>query len=705
MPIVSTGLTSHWDHKDGTGTTITDIVGTSDGTLGGTTTNFWDRTDRNGAAVGQFNGSDNEVTASGVTFPTGDFSVCALVWVTRSTWDDNRGVIRFHDGSGVGFGIRLLDPEGFQFFVKDATTTTAGWADQSAELFEYWAVLQAGFRASDSAMFFRVNELEDTQTAAEAPTDPGTSFQIGLSAFGSQWFDGRIADVLWYDGKFLSAAERTQNFDALMERARGAVTISTDDASVSKTIRSLPHDGNADLGARERQTVGMFTTASNIYVADTEDVSGTSVQPTITRFNKSWVVQETVTPFGSSSDDDSHRAVAVGVDSDGLVHLIEGVHGAAWSSLISDAAEDLSSLSSVASPDLDGTESENFTYPELWVRPSTGELFARYQQGTGSPAGAYWWKWNSATSNWDRLPGVKLWEGNAVYMPTMAEDSAGNLYANASFRNAAGGPWRMVAVAKSTDGGANWTDMDGNALTEPISREETSIAIPRSVDDVELYDNAGASLVTDGTQLHGIARWKNELEGDSVESVWYFRWDATSESFELHKLYAASTNDAGTPDIGYHDGTLFVIATTRHRSSATSITYLWTSDDGGDTWTRHILDPDTGTRGTTDIRHDPTSLVQDSLVRVKPYFEASPTDAEVWEFSLPSGGVTAAPTNLTATAVSATQVDLSWDAVSGATGYDVRRGGTIIATDVGVTTYSDTSPDGSTLYEVRAVDS
>lgn len=72
----------------------------------------------------------------------------------------------------------------------------------------------------------------------------------------------------------------------------------------------------------------------------------------------------------------------------------------------------------------------------------------------------------------------------------------------------------------------------------------------------------------------------------------------------------------------------------------------------------------------------------------------------------PSGATfPSAPTNLTATAVSATQVDLSWDAVSGATGYDVRRGGTIIATDVGVTNYSDTSPDGSTLYEVRAVDS
>jgi hypothetical protein len=62
-----------------------------------------------------------------------------------------------------------------------------------------------------------------------------------------------------------------------------------------------------------------------------------------------------------------------------------------------------------------------------------------------------------------------------------------------------------------------------------------------------------------------------------------------------------------------------------------------------------------------------------------------------------------APTNLAATAVSATQVDLSWDAVSGASGYDIRRGGVVIATDQAGTTYSDTSSDGSTLYEVRAV--
>jgi chitodextrinase len=71
----------------------------------------------------------------------------------------------------------------------------------------------------------------------------------------------------------------------------------------------------------------------------------------------------------------------------------------------------------------------------------------------------------------------------------------------------------------------------------------------------------------------------------------------------------------------------------------------------------------------------------------------------------------AAPTGLTATPASTTQINLAWtastDATSGIAGYDVYRGGTKINTSLITTTsYSDTGLTPATLYSyyVKATD-
>jgi hypothetical protein len=59
------------------------------------------------------------------------------------------------------------------------------------------------------------------------------------------------------------------------------------------------------------------------------------------------------------------------------------------------------------------------------------------------------------------------------------------------------------------------------------------------------------------------------------------------------------------------------------------------------------------------------------------------------------------PSGLTATGVSPSQVDLSWSAMPGATGYDIERDGVVIATDVVGTSYSDTGLNPTTTYSYR----
>lgn len=63
------------------------------------------------------------------------------------------------------------------------------------------------------------------------------------------------------------------------------------------------------------------------------------------------------------------------------------------------------------------------------------------------------------------------------------------------------------------------------------------------------------------------------------------------------------------------------------------------------------------------------------------------------------------PHNLIATAVSGSQIDLTWDALDYATAYDIERDGSIIAYDVATNSYSDTGLTAETLYtyRVRAV--
>src|SRR5581483_6659388 len=81
----------------------------------------------------------------------------------------------------------------------------------------------------------------------------------------------------------------------------------------------------------------------------------------------------------------------------------------------------------------------------------------------------------------------------------------------------------------------------------------------------------------------------------------------------------------------------------------------------------------------------------------------SGSDSQAWMPSL-AGTAPPAPTGLIATATSTSQIDLSWTASSGATGYNVKRatisGGpyTTISTGVTTTSYSDTGLDSSTVY-------
>lgn len=82
-----------------------------------------------------------------------------------------------------------------------------------------------------------------------------------------------------------------------------------------------------------------------------------------------------------------------------------------------------------------------------------------------------------------------------------------------------------------------------------------------------------------------------------------------------------------------------------------------------------------------------------------------------WNFSTAAatgggGGSTpivSTPTNFRAVAVSTSQINLTWTAVNGATGYILYRGNTVVATLGAVTSYEDTGLNADTFYSYRLV--
>lgn len=81
------------------------------------------------------------------------------------------------------------------------------------------------------------------------------------------------------------------------------------------------------------------------------------------------------------------------------------------------------------------------------------------------------------------------------------------------------------------------------------------------------------------------------------------------------------------------------------------------------------------------------------------------TDAWTGTDAFPPFEAPPTPLTLTATVISASQIDLSWTAVPAASGYDIERDGTVIVYGRTATTYSDTGLSaGSHSYRVRSVE-
>ncbi|MFO8008462.1 MAG: PA14 domain-containing protein, partial [Candidatus Brocadiia bacterium] len=217
-------------------------------------------------------------------------------------------------------------------------------------------------------------------------------------------------------------------------------------------------------------------------------------------------------------------------------------------------------------------------------------------------------------------------------------------------------------------------------------------------------------------------------DGDGLTGDYYDNMDFTSHALTRVDPTVNFDWGSGSPDPSMGADT-FSVRWTGQVEPLYSETYTFRtrSDDGVrlwvngqsviDNWTDHAPTYDSGTislsAGTKyDVQLDYYENGGGAVIELY-WSSASQAEEIVPQSQLYSGGggdttPPAAPTGLTATAVSDTQIDLDWDdnAESDLDSYNVYRGGSQIASGVTTSSYSDTGLSASTqyCYTVTAVD-
>jgi len=280
--------------------------------------------------------------------------------------------------------------------------------------------------------------------------------------------------------------------------------------------------------------------------------------------------------------------------------------------------------------------------------------------------------------------------GTVVSSPTNA-DGTYSLPVNA-------GVWTVKAVgplhAESTLGTAV-TVTTGNQTGKNITLTADATRIPKSATGV-LSASTGGSLNDEGTSGMKLTVGSGVLETGSgnvtvnmekgfnaPDSASYQALDNTTFSFEASGDSSIKTlNGNAEIQLNYTD----LVSKLPAGTSEANLQLMYYSPERGD------YVPVEGGFTVDTVNNTVTGLVSHFTDFVLAYVPSTE-------------GVPAAPTGVTATAASASQINLAWTAVSGATSYDVHRSATVDGTYVEVSSvsaptvsYSNTGLAASTRY-------
>ena len=201
-----------------TGTTVTDIIGDTTGTLSGAggdnNTPQWENIK---GGIFDFDGTDDKITSVSNSGFTNNDPRTFSAWIKTTDSGVYKTIVQVGPDNNSNQNFELSTFGGFLHFSSWSTYNLTGnvtIADGS------WRFVSLTFNGSVINGYVEGSSAGPNLTNASinlSTTD--TSYYIGGSATGhsSKWFNGNIGPILLYN-KALSASEVTQNYQAQKER-------------------------------------------------------------------------------------------------------------------------------------------------------------------------------------------------------------------------------------------------------------------------------------------------------------------------------------------------------------------------------------------------------------------------------------------------------------------------------------------------------
>ena len=202
----------------GGGTTWTDTVGDNNGTLTGPTFSSV-----NGGSI-FFDGTNDYVTISDdsdFTFGTGDLTVEA--WFRP---DSSATITNYHTIISCGWPLQLYWHDTQFKFWASSDNSSGGYfingssfnSGSNSAVRDVWHHIVVTRSGSDFKMYLN-GELVSSASSSSSFGDPNADTKIGqFGPSNSNFAHGRISNLKVYKGKGLTAAEVTQNYNALIGR-------------------------------------------------------------------------------------------------------------------------------------------------------------------------------------------------------------------------------------------------------------------------------------------------------------------------------------------------------------------------------------------------------------------------------------------------------------------------------------------------------
>ena len=193
--LYSQNIFSRWNFEDDADTTtLTDTVGTNDGTINGMT---YSSIEAEGDYSGFFGGSSDYVDISG--FGWGNTPITITLWLYPYSIDD-RQPLYIGDGAPQFEFARVNTNSGMSWFYYDGSSKRGITADGTIPGTYDWSHIALTYDPSNGEWEYYLNStLEATANDQVSINISGIDSSIGRHPVLGRYFDGRIDDIRIYD--------------------------------------------------------------------------------------------------------------------------------------------------------------------------------------------------------------------------------------------------------------------------------------------------------------------------------------------------------------------------------------------------------------------------------------------------------------------------------------------------------------------------